>query len=188
MAKLRLVHFKLCRNAEEAPGQLQVQQIVRLRIKSGAATSGPPIGPVLGQYAIPISKFCTEFNDRTLEFFKSGVDIFVTLYYMVDGSYNFDLGLPISSICFRRGVRIRISTGNPPGKHKFDMRRGRNWRMFGAMSQYMLYEILAYITEWSGNVDNSSMRSMYDKCIGTLRSMGIIMYTYRSRFLIRKKK
>jgi large subunit ribosomal protein L11 len=114
MAKLRMSHFKLYSSVEETPGQ--INQIVRLRIKSGSATSGPPIGPVLGQYAIPISKFCTEFNDRTSEFFKSGVELFVTLYYLEDGSYNFDVGIPISSICIRRAVRIARTTGKPTGR------------------------------------------------------------------------
>jgi large subunit ribosomal protein L11 len=119
MVKLRMSHFTPYRTDEETPGQ--IQQIVRLRIKSGSATSGPPIGPVLGQYAIPISKFCTEFNERTLEFFKSGVEVFVTLHYLVDGSYCFTILLPITSICFSRAVRITQSTGVPSGR--YDARR-----------------------------------------------------------------
>jgi len=144
MAKLRISHFKPYSNVEEIPGQ--IQQIVRLRIKSGSATSGPPIGPVLGQYAIPISKFCTEFNDRTMEFFKDGVAVFVTLYYLTDGSYNFDVGIPISSICLRRAVCITRTTGHPVGR-QIRSWRCRSWRVTGVMSQYMLYEVLLYRDE-----------------------------------------
>ncbi len=115
MVKLRMSHVTPYRTEEDTPGQ--IHQIVRLRIKSGSATSGPPIGPVLGQYAIPISKFCTEFNERTIEFFKEGVAVFVTLYYLVDGSYYFTIALPISSICFCRAARIRRSSGVPLGRH-----------------------------------------------------------------------
>ena len=46
MVKLRISHFTPYKYDEQTPGQ--IQQIVRLRIKSGAATSGTPIGPVLG--------------------------------------------------------------------------------------------------------------------------------------------
>jgi hypothetical protein len=53
-----------------------VIHIIRLRIKSMSATSGPPIGPVLGQYAIPISKFCSEFNERT-KVYNENVEVFV---------------------------------------------------------------------------------------------------------------
>lgn len=141
MSKLRISHFKSYKNIDEAPGQ--IVQIVRLRIKSGSATSGPPIGPVLGQYAIPISKFCTEFNERTSELFKSGVEVFVTLYYMLDGSYNFSLGLPISSICLRRAVRISKTSGKPKCRKLANM-RVRRWHKVGAISQYVLYEVLLY--------------------------------------------
>jgi len=114
MSKIRIGQFKVVRGCYDMAGQ--IYQIVRLRIKSGSATSGPPIGPVLGQYAIPISKFCTEFNDRTVEFFKSGTVVFVTLYYYVDGSYSFDLRAPILSICLRTAARIDKGIGKPTGR------------------------------------------------------------------------
>jgi large subunit ribosomal protein L11 len=89
-----------------------IKQILRLRIKSVSATSGPPIGPVLGQYAIPISKFCTEFNERSA-IFHDAVEVFVTLYNYEDGSYTFDVAIPISSICFRRAATIRKGSSKP---------------------------------------------------------------------------
>lgn len=135
MAKLRLDYFDNYRSEQEMPGQ--IQQIVRLRIKSGAATSGPPIGPVLGQYAIPISKFCTEFNDRTLDFFTAGVEVFVTLFYLVDGSYIFELASPISSICFRRAVGIKKGSSHAGSRRRPHVRAG-------IITPYMLFEAIIY--------------------------------------------
>lgn len=185
MVKLRMSYFKPYRTEEETPGQ--IQQIVRLRIKSGSATSGPPIGPVLGQYAIPISKFCTEFNERTLDFFKSGVSVFVTLYYLVDGSYTFTIALPINSICLCRAARILKSTGSAAGRHDWPLRI-MNWRRFGVLSQYMLYEIVRYRTMLGGTPSNYTMRNTLYKCVGTVRSVGIIPYKYKVRKRARRKK
>ena len=180
MVKLRMSHFTPYRTDEETPGQ--IQQIIRLRIKSGSATSGPPIGPVLGQYAIPISKFCTEFNERTLDYFKSGVYVFVTLYYIVDGSYNFTIALPITSLCFSRAVGIKQSTGVPAGRHEVYRRcRRNNWRNIGAITQYMLFEVVKYRTALGGTMPNTTTQTTFSKCVGTVRSVGIVQYRYKSR-------
>jgi ribosomal protein L11 len=182
-------HLKPYRTEEETPGQ--IQQIVRLRIKSGSATSGPPIGPVLGQYAIPISKFCTEFNERTIDFFKSDVAVFVTLHYLVDGSYYFTISLPITSICFSRAVHITQSTGVPSGRHNTRRRCKRNnWRRIGAITQYMLFEVVQYRTALGGTPSNTTVQITFYKCVGTVRSVGIVPYKYnysrRKRMQIRQ--
>ena len=177
MTKLRISHFKVYSSVEEMPGQ--IQQIVRLRIKSGAATSGPPIGPVLGQYAIPISKFCTEFNDRTIELFKRDVDVFVTIFYLVDGSYNFDIGIPISSICLRIAARIKRTTGKPIGR-QVRTNRCRRWAAYGVISQYMLFELIMYRDYWSDCIGNNTIQSLYNKYVGTLHSVGLIPYKFVS--------
>lgn len=88
----------------EADKKDDIEHIIRMRIKSKSATSGPPIGPVLGQYAIPISQFCTEFNERSGAYYNNDVDIFVTLYQYMDGTFSFDMFAPVTITCFRRAA------------------------------------------------------------------------------------
>jgi ribosomal protein L11 len=174
VAKLRLHAHAHYRSEEEAPGQ--IQQIVRLRIKSGSATSGPPIGPVLGQYAIPISKFCTEFNERTQAMFVKDVSVFVTLYYLLDGTYYFDLAIPISSICFSRAARLKKGSGTAHGgKAHLKVHRISN-RLRGVITPYMLFEAIMYRSFLQGGVGSYALRAVFYKGVGTLRSIGLVPY------------
>jgi ribosomal protein L11 len=164
------------RQEEETPGQ--IQQIVRLRIKSGSATSGPPIGPVLGQYAIPISKFCTEFNERTQAIFVKNVEVFVTLFYLCDGTYSFDLAIPISSVCFRRAARIQKGSGSAYGRNAVNSVHLLSTRLRGVLTPYMLFEAIMYRTSLHGGIGNYALRAVFAKGSGTMRSMGIIPYSF----------
>ena len=134
--------------------------IIRLRIKSMSATSGPPIGPVLGQYAIPISKFCSEFNERT-KVYNSDVDVFVTLYHFADGTYMFDLSTPVCSMCFKRAAGINRGFGK-------QMKIGG-----GFVTPYMFFEAVLYKVVHGGGFGEHGIQSTVSKGLGSLRSIGI---------------
>lgn len=137
-----------------------VIHIIRLRIKSMSATSGPPIGPVLGQYAIPISKFCSEFNERT-KVYNEGVEVFVTLYHFADGNYMFDLSTPVSSMCFKRAAGIKRGFGK-------QMKMGG-----GFLTPYMFFEAVLYKALHDGGFGENAIHSTVSKGLGSLRSIGI---------------
>jgi large subunit ribosomal protein L11 len=124
-----------------------------------SATSGPPIGPVLGQYAIPISKFCSEFNERT-KLFNDGVEIFVTIFHYADGHYTFELATPISSMCFKRAAGIMRGYG-------------KNLKMgSGVITPYMIFESVIYKSIRSGGFGDYTMYNLLSKGLGTVRSIG----------------
>jgi large subunit ribosomal protein L11 len=137
-----------------------VIHIIRLRIKSMSATSGPPIGPVLGQYAIPISKFCSEFNERT-KVYNENVEVFVTLYHFADGNYMFELSSPVSSMCFKRAAGIKRGYG-------LQMKMGG-----GFITPYMFFEAVKYKAWHEGGFGEHSISSTVSKGLGSLRSIGI---------------
>lgn len=139
-----------------------ILHIIRLRIKSMSATSGPPIGPVLGQYAIPISKFCSEFNERTT-IFHEGVEVFVTLYHYADGTFSFDLYTPVTSICLRRAAGLLRGYGVQPT------------RLRGLITPYMLFEAVSYRISHSGGLTYLTGLSAITQGIGTARSMGLLI-------------
>ena len=144
-----------------------VIHIIRLRIRSMSATSGPPIGPVLGQYAIPISKFCSEFNERT-KVYNEGVDVFVTLYHFADGDYMFELSTPVSSMCFKRAAGIKRGFGK-------QMKIGG-----GFITPYMFFEAVIYKALTDGGFGEHSIHSTISKGLGSLRSIGINVTIYIS--------
>lgn len=48
-------------------------------IEAGEAKSGPPLGPILGQYQIDINNFCKDFNEKTKNYFK-GIPLPVVIF------------------------------------------------------------------------------------------------------------
>jgi len=43
----------------------EVEALVKLQIKGGAANPSPPVGPALGAKGVNIMDFCKQFNART---------------------------------------------------------------------------------------------------------------------------
>lgn len=127
-----------------------------------SATSGPPIGPVLGQYAIPISKFCTDFNDRST-IYEDGVDVYVTLYHYADGSYDYEMFTAVMSSCLKRAAGINTGYGRRPR------------RIRGVITPYLIFEAVAYRLSHSGGPINSTMRAAVSQGVGTAKSMGLLI-------------
>ena len=43
----------------------EVEALIKLQIKAGAANPSPPVGPALGSKGVNIMDFCKQFNART---------------------------------------------------------------------------------------------------------------------------
>lgn len=139
-----------------------ILHIIRLRIKSMSATSGPPIGPVLGQFAIPISKFCSDFNERST-LYNDGVDVFVTLFHYADGSYSFDMYTAVTSVCLKRAAGISSGYGSQPV------------RLRGLITPYLLFEAVSYKISHSGGLKYITAETALSQGVGTANSMGLLI-------------
>ena len=139
-----------------------ILHIIRLRIKSMSATSGPPIGPVLGQYAIPISKFCSDFNERST-LFNEGVYVFVTLFHYADGSYSFDLHTAVTSLCIKRAVGLLKGYGKQP------------IRLRGIITPYLLFEAVSYRVSHCGGLKYIAVENVISQGVGTAKSLGLLI-------------
>jgi large subunit ribosomal protein L11 len=127
-----------------------------------SATSGPPIGPVLGQYAIPISAFCADFNERSRRY-NEGVYVFVTLYNYADGSYDFDMYVHVSSMLIKRAACLTRGFG-VLGSHK----RG------ALITAYQLFEAVGAKCAIDGYTDYYfSGESFFASGVGTAKAMGL---------------
>ena len=65
----------------------QVEAIIKLQIKAGAANPSPPVGPALGSKGVNIMDFCKQFNARTQE--QAGKIIPVIIQVYGDKSFDF---------------------------------------------------------------------------------------------------
>lgn len=60
---------------------------IKIFVDAGEARSGPPLGPVLGQYQIDINIFCKEFNEKTAHVSK-GVPLPVIIKRFENKTYK----------------------------------------------------------------------------------------------------
>lgn len=77
---------------------------IKLQIKAGSATPGPPIGSVLGPHGINLPQFCKEYNEQTRDQTGSIVPVEITIYQ--DRSYSFKLGVPPVSDLIKAAAKI----------------------------------------------------------------------------------
>jgi ribosomal protein L11 len=152
-----------------------LKKILFLKLKSMSATSGPPIGPVLGQCGIPAGPFCKDFNERS-EIFNADVLLFVTIKLMVNNEYIFDIELPNMSFFFKRAVYLSKGRIKPGYIFDSDTKFSKYKRTsYKAITPYILYEILLYKYIKYG-YDYMSINTVR-KNLGTLKSIGLFVGT-----------
>lgn len=152
-----------------------LKNIIYLRIKAQSATSGPPIGPALGQCGIPAAPFCKEFNERTT-ILKPNCVVCVKLFIYRTGEYSFDIELPSTSLMLMKTVKIKKGLSKP-GYICSDLQEYKKpnaLKRFRYLTPYMLYEVFIYKSKHFGYSSNYGY-SFCRKMLGTLRSIGILI-------------
>jgi large subunit ribosomal protein L11 len=89
----------------------KIKKIVRLNLKAGKATAGPPVGPILGQQGINIALFCKEYNAQTKD--KEGSIIPVKIIIYDDKTYFFILKTPPTSFLIKEYAKITKGSSKP---------------------------------------------------------------------------
>jgi len=92
--------------------------ILRLSVRAGRAVSGPPLGPTLGQYGIPIGPFCDSFNDKTV-LLKESFPLMVKLGLCWDGSYDYYIYMPRTTLFFKTLLEKGKGSVLPPEVPKY---------------------------------------------------------------------
>ena len=70
----------------------EVQKVLKLQIRGGAANPSPPVGPALGAAGVNIMEFCKQFNARTQD--KPGKVVPVVISVFADKSFEFVIKTP----------------------------------------------------------------------------------------------
>jgi large subunit ribosomal protein L11 len=87
----------------------KVVAVIKLQIKAGQATSGPPVGPTLAPYGMPIMEFVKQYNAQTQAQAGSIVPAEVTIYS--DRSFTFILKTPPTSELLKKAAGIEKGSG-----------------------------------------------------------------------------
>lgn len=74
----------------------EVEALIKLQIKAGAANPSPPVGPALGSKGVNIMDFCKQFNARTQDQAGKIIPVIIQVY----GDKSFDFVTKQPPICY----------------------------------------------------------------------------------------
>ena len=134
----------------------QVEAIIKLQIKAGAANPSPPVGPALGSKGVNIMDFCKQFNARTQE--QAGKIIPVIIQVYGDKSFDFITKQPPVAIQLLEVAKIKSGSAEPNRKKVASI----TWDQVRAIATDKMKDLNAFEIEKSMSM-----------VAGTARSMGI---------------
>lgn len=160
---------------------LKIKTIISLKINANSATTGTPVGPILGQYGIPAGPFCKSFNDQTFNY-KKDVNLIVIIKLYNDNSYMLNIKLPSLSFLLLRASNSSILFFNNMYKknklqYYLDTFEGKHQisKELKLLTVYQLYEVINYIVYKKTILENSSFlkKQLCLKSVGILKSCNI---------------
>ncbi|XP_058506464.1 39S ribosomal protein L11, mitochondrial [Solea solea] len=147
--------------AAKAVKKLDTGGIIRAIVRSGQASPGPPLGPILGQKGIPIGQFCKDFNEKTKEL-KEGIPLPVQIHVKPDRTYDLKIGQPTVSYFLKQAAGIAKGAGKT------------GHETAGMVSVRAVYEIaMVKAEDECFKMRNTSLETVVRSIIGSARSLGI---------------
>ena len=134
----------------------ELEKVMKLQIRGGAANPSPPVGPALGAAGVNIMEFCKQFNSRTQD--KPGKILPVAITVFKDKSFEFVVKTPPAAVQLLEAAKIKKGSGEPNRSKVATV----SWDQVKAISEDKMVDLNAFTVE-------SAMKMI----AGTARSMGI---------------
>lgn len=134
----------------------EVDKVVKLQVRGGAANPSPPVGPALGAAGVNIMEFCKQFNARTQD--KQGKVLPVAITVYKDKSFEFVIKTPPAAVQILEAAKIKKGSGEPHARKVASI----SWDQVRAIAEDKMPDLNAFTVE-------SAMRMV----AGTARSMGV---------------
>jgi len=134
----------------------EVDGIIKLQIRGGAANPSPPVGPALGAKGVNIMEFCKQFNARTQDSAGNLIPVIITVYR--DKSFDFVTKTPPVAVQLLEAAKIKSGSSEP----NRDKVGSVSWDQVKTIAQDKMSDLNAFKIE-------SAMKMV----AGTARSMGI---------------
>lgn len=134
----------------------EIDKILKLQIRGGAANPSPPVGPALGAAGVNIMEFCKQFNSRTQD--KPGKVLPVVISVYKDKSFEFVVKTPPAAVQLLEAAKIKKGSGEPNRNKVASV----SWDQVKSISEDKMVDLNAFTVE-------SAMKMV----AGTARSMGI---------------
>ena len=134
----------------------EVEGLIKLQVRGGAANPSPPIGPALGAKGVNIMEFCKQFNARTQDRMGQVLPVIITVYK--DKSFEFIIKTPPASVQIME--KAKLKKGSPESNR---IKVGSiTWDQVREIAESKMQDLNAFTIE-------SAMKMI----AGTARSMGV---------------
>ena len=134
----------------------EVQKVLKLQIRGGAANPSPPVGPALGAAGVNIMEFCKQFNARTQD--KPGKVVPVVISVFADKSFEFVIKTPPAAAQLLEAAKVKKGSGEPNRIKVASV----SWDQIRKIAEDKMVDLNAFTVE-------SAMKMV----AGTSRSMGL---------------
>ena len=135
---------------------IEVEALIKLQIKAGAANPSPPVGPALGSKGVNIMDFCKQFNARTQD--QAGKIIPVIIQVYGDKSFDFITKQPPVAIQLLEAAKLKSGSAEPNRKKVASL----SWDKVKEIAEGKMSDLNAFEIEKAMSM-----------VAGTARSMGI---------------
>ena len=134
----------------------EVQKVLKLQIRGGAANPSPPVGPALGAAGVNIMEVCKQFNARTQD--KPGKVVPVVISVFADKSFEFVIKTPPAAAQLLEAAKVKKGSGEPNRMKVASV----SWDQIRKIAEDKMVDLNAFTVE-------SAMKMV----AGTARSMGL---------------
>ena len=134
----------------------EVDKVLKLQIRGGAANPSPPVGPALGAAGVNIMEFCKQFNSRSQD--KPGKILPVVISVFKDKSFDFIIKTPPAAVQLLEAAKKKKGSGEPNREKVATV----SWDQVKKIAEDKMVDLNAFTIESAMNM-----------VAGTARSMGI---------------
>jgi len=134
----------------------EVEGLIKLQIRGGAANPSHPVGPALGAKGVNIMEFCKQFNSRSQEQAGKLLPVIITVYS--DKSFDFIVKTPPVAVQLLEMAKIKSGSAESNRVKVASV----SWDQVRQIAEAKMPDLNAFTVE-------SAMRMV----AGTARSMGI---------------
>ena len=139
----------------------EVDKVVKLQVRGGAANPSPPVGPALGAAGVNIMEFCKQFNARTQD--KQGKVLPVVITVYMDKSFDFVVKTPPAAVQLMEAAKIKKGSGEPNRVKNGTV----SWDQIRTIAEDKMADLNAFTIESAMSMVAGTARSMGLKVAGT---------------------
>jgi large subunit ribosomal protein L11 len=134
----------------------EVDGMIKLQIRGGAANPSPPVGPALGSKGVNIMEFCKQFNAKTQDQAGKLLPVIITVYS--DKSFDFIVKTPPVAVQLMELSKIKKGSQEPNRVKVASV----TWDQVKVIAESKMPDLNAF-----------TIKSAMKMVAGTARSMGI---------------